>query len=206
MRYRHLTQIQRYQIHARHYLGTSQRQTGRELGIHSSTISRELRRNVSSGAYDPEQAQTLSDHRRHAAWKWTKRLQGMIATVFYRLREEWNPQQISEFMAPLACVSVSHKWIYSFIWDHKAKGGDLWRHLRQPKRRNKHRAQAKSAGLGKTPNRIGIEHRPAEVDERLFIVHWEEGDTLQAIRVGDARGASQGLPIGGTVTQDLSGD
>ena len=63
------------------------------------------------------------------------------------------------------------------IWDDKALGGDLWRHLRQPKRRSQHRAQAKSAGLGKIPNRVGIEHRPSETDERRFIGHWE-GDTV----------------------------
>ena len=56
-------------------------------------------------------------------------------------------------------------------------GGDLWRHLRQPKRRNKHRTHAKSAGLGKIPNRAGIEHRPDEIDDRRFIGHWE-GDTV----------------------------
>lgn len=57
------------------------------------------------------------------------------------------------------------------------RGGGLWRHLRQPKRRSKHRAHAKSAGLGKIPNRVGIAHRPAEVGDRLVIGHWE-GDTL----------------------------
>ncbi|NWO11564.1 helix-turn-helix domain-containing protein, partial [Chromohalobacter salexigens] len=56
MGYRQLTQIQRYQIHARYDLGMSQRQIGRELGLHSSTISRELRRNATSDGYDPEQA------------------------------------------------------------------------------------------------------------------------------------------------------
>lgn len=39
-------------------------------------------------------------------------------------------------MAPLAGVGINHKWIYSLIWDDKACGGDLWRHLRQPKRRS----------------------------------------------------------------------
>ncbi|MEH6643589.1 IS30 family transposase [Vreelandella glaciei] len=173
MVYRQLAQTQRYQIHARYELGMSQRQIGRELGLHSSTISRELRRNATSGGYDPEEAQSLSDHRRRTAWKWTKRLPSMIAAVADRLREEWSPQQISGFMAPLASGGISHQWIYSLIWDDKAQGGDLWRHLRQPKRRSKHRAQAKSAGLGKIPNRVGIEHRPAEVDDRLFSGHWE---------------------------------
>ncbi len=140
MGYRQLTQTQRYQIFARHDLGVSQQQIARELGIHNSTVSRELCRNATTSGYDPEQAQSCSDHPRRTARKWTKRLPSMIAVVADRLREEWSPQQISGFMAPLAGVSVSHQWIYSLIWDDKAQGGDLWRHLRQPKRRSKHRA------------------------------------------------------------------
>ncbi|WP_458527445.1 IS30 family transposase [Onishia taeanensis] len=177
MGYRQLTQTQRYQIYARHNVGLSRRQIARELGIHNSTVSRELRRNASDSGYDPEQAQSCSDHRRRTAWKRTKRLPSMIAAVVDRLREEWSPEQISGFMAPLSGVGVSHQWIYSLVWDDKARGGDLWQHLRQPKRRSKHRAQAKNAGLGKIPNRVGIEHRSAEVDDRRFIGHWE-GDTV----------------------------
>jgi len=48
MEYRQLTQTQRYQIHARYDLGMSQRQIGRELNLHSSTISREIRRNATA--------------------------------------------------------------------------------------------------------------------------------------------------------------
>ncbi|GEN29685.1 hypothetical protein HVA01_33310 [Halovibrio variabilis] len=155
----------------------SQRQVARDLGIHNSTISRELRRNANADGYEPELAKHRSDNRRRTAWKWTKRLPSMINIVAKQLREEWSPEQISGFMAPLIDKGVSYQWIYALIWDDKTRGGDLWRHLRQPKRRSKHRAHAKSTGLGKIPNRVGIEHRPAEVDDRLFIVHWE-GDTV----------------------------
>lgn len=169
---RQLAQTQQYQIHACYDLGMSQRQIGRELSLHSSTISRELRRSTTSDGYGPEQAQALSDHRRSVAWKCTKRLPSMIAAVVIRLREEWSPEQISGFMPPLAGEGVSHQWIFALIWDDKAQGSNLWRHLRQPKWRNKHRVQAKSAGLDKIPNRVGIEHRPAEDDARLVIGHW----------------------------------
>jgi len=86
MGYRQLTQTQRYQIHARHDLGMGQRLIARELGIHSSTVSRELCRNASSSCYDPEQAQSLSNHRRRTAWKWTKRLLSLMDAVAGRLR------------------------------------------------------------------------------------------------------------------------
>ncbi|WP_108448914.1 IS30 family transposase [Halomonas sp. BN3-1] len=103
----------------------------------------------------------------------------MIAAVADRLREEWSPEQISGFMAPLYGVGVSRQWIYALIWDVQARGGDLWQHLRQPKRRSKHRARAKSAELGKIHNRLGIEHRPAEIDDRRFIGYWESDTVVQ---------------------------
>jgi len=115
MEYRQLTQPQRYLIHAHYDLGMSQRQIGRELNLHSSTISREIRRNATADDYDPEQTQTLSDHRHRTATKWIKRLPSMMAAVAGQLREEWSPQQISGFMVSLASVSVSHQWIYTML-------------------------------------------------------------------------------------------
>lgn len=44
----------------------SQRSIGSELGINSSTICRELRRNATTGVYASEQAQSCSDHGRRA--------------------------------------------------------------------------------------------------------------------------------------------
>ncbi|MDI5933257.1 helix-turn-helix domain-containing protein [Halomonas kalidii] len=86
-----MTQTQRYLIHAHRGVGMSQRQISRELGIHNSTVSRELRRNVAAGGYDLEQAQALSDDRRRTAWKWTNRLPSMISAVVDRLRDDWSP-------------------------------------------------------------------------------------------------------------------
>lgn len=177
MGYRQLTQKQRYQIFAYLEIGASQRQIARELGIHSSTVSREARRNVSSGGYDPGQAQIMSDQRRRTAWKVTKRLPSLVRWVTRRLHDEWSPEQISEFMANTDSIRVSHEWIYSLIRDDKARGGKLWKALRLPQRRCYRRQLAQRAGLGKIPQRVGIEHRPADVESRLHIGHWE-GDTV----------------------------
>lgn len=101
----------------------------------------------------------------------------MITAVADQLREERSPERISGFMTPLAGMGLSHQWIYSLIWLDGVHGGDLWQCLRYPKRRSKHRAHIKSAGFGKVLDRVGIGHRPVEVDDRLTIGHWE-GDTL----------------------------
>ncbi|WP_425270335.1 helix-turn-helix domain-containing protein [Halomonas alkaliantarctica] len=47
--------------------GISQRQIAKAIGVHSSTISRETKRNGLTNGYAPEQAQLASDQRRHSA-------------------------------------------------------------------------------------------------------------------------------------------
>ncbi|UBU49914.1 IS30 family transposase [Cobetia amphilecti] len=36
--------------------------------------------------------------------------------------------------------------------------------------------------MGKTPNRVGIEHRPDKIDDRRFIGHWEGDTVIQGIK------------------------
>ena len=177
MGYRQLTQIQRYQIFAYLETGISQRQIAQAIGVHSSTISREIKRNGLTRGYAPEQAQLVSDQRRRTAWKVTKRLPSLVRWVTGQLMDEWSPQQISGFMANANGVCVSHQWIYALIWDDKKHGGTLWKRLRLPRQRRYQRQLAKRAGLGKIPHRVGIEQRPAKVEERRHIGHWE-GDTV----------------------------
>lgn len=94
----------------------------------------------------------------------------LIRRVNSQMVGEWSPQQISGFVAAHANgIRMSHQWICSFFWDDKARGCDLWLYLNQPKRRSQSRGQTKSLGLCKVPDRVGIEHRPGEVDVRLTI-------------------------------------
>ncbi|WP_139173022.1 helix-turn-helix domain-containing protein, partial [Marinobacter sp. AC-23] len=73
MGYRQLTQAQRYQISAFLRVGWSQRRIAQEINCHSSTISRELRRNRTLKEYEPMEASRLSWHRRKGARKSHKR-------------------------------------------------------------------------------------------------------------------------------------
>jgi len=163
--------------------GISQRQIAKAIGVHNSTISREIKRNGLKAGYAPEQAQSRSDQRRRTAWKVTKRLPSLIRWVTDQLMDEWNPQQISGFMANANGACVSHQWIYALIWDDKKHGGELWKRLRLPRQRRYQRQLAKHAGLGKIPHRVGIEQRPDDVEERRHIGHWE-GDTVLKVLKG----------------------
>lgn len=177
MGYRQLTQRQRYQIFASLELGASQRQLAVVLGCHSSTISRELKRNSAAAEYDPGQAQAVSDARRRTALKASKRALCLIRWVTNLLEDEWSPEQIAGVMKRIGSLQVSHQWIYAMIYRDKAAGGDLWKRCRLPERRRYQRHLAKSAGLGKIPHRVGIEERPSEIEDRLRIGDWE-GDTV----------------------------
>ena len=62
--YAQLTQEQRYQIYALKKTGHSQTEIAAVLGVHKSTVSRELNRNRGGRGYRPQQAQRLAMERR----------------------------------------------------------------------------------------------------------------------------------------------
>lgn len=166
MKYRQLTQTQRYQISALRVAGKSQRQIAAMLGCHNSTISRELRRNSIRG-YEPERAQHQANTRRRTAFKRHKRVQWLTDWVTERLKEHWSPEQIAGFMRRKNIpVQVSHQWVYDLIHRDRLLGGGRKR-------------RAKEAGLGKIPNRVGIDCRPKEIEHRAALGHWENDTVLQ---------------------------
>ena len=67
---------------------------------------------------------------------------------------------------------MSHETIYHYIWQDKAREGDLWRHLRGAhKRRRKRNGSYDSRG--RLANKRIIDERPAFINERRVGGHWE---------------------------------
>lgn len=60
--YTHLTLEQRYQIQALMNMEHSPREIARVVGVHPSTISREVRRNQGQRGYRPKQAHRFTLH------------------------------------------------------------------------------------------------------------------------------------------------
>ena len=148
------------------------------LGCHNSTISRELRRNSIRG-YEPERAQHQANTRRRTAFKRHKRVQWLTDWVTERLKEHWSPEQIAGFMRRMNIpVQVSHQWVYDLIHRDRLLGGRLWSFCRHRNNRGRKR-RAKEAGLGKIPNRVGIDCRPKEIEHRAALGHWENDTVLQ---------------------------
>ncbi|EAB8478836.1 IS30 family transposase [Salmonella enterica subsp. enterica serovar Java] len=161
MKYQQLTEGQRYPISVLREDNLSCSEIGKRVGVSKSTVSREVRRNWTAGGYSAAEAQRLSDTRRRAA---TKRFISPD-TVFYvetGLSWKWSPEQISAVGKRIG-APVSHEWIYQHVQADKAAGGELYKHLRQGKRRYRIGYGQKR---GRIPDAVSIEQRPAVVDER----------------------------------------
>jgi IS30 family transposase len=80
-------------------------------------------------------------------------------------QEQWSPEQISGRRRALGLPGISHETIYRYVWEEKHKWGKpLYKHLRHRGRHyNKRGSSYKSRGI---PGRVGIEQRPAVVDEK----------------------------------------
>ena len=127
--YTQLTQEQRYQIYALMKVGICQTEIARVIGVHKSTISRERRRNRGLRGYRPKQAQRFAETRRAEATTTRISLDTWIL-VERLLREDWSPEQISEWLNNEHQIAVSHESIYQFVLKDKRQEGNLYLHLR----------------------------------------------------------------------------
>ncbi len=139
------------------------------MKVHKSTISRELRRNRGQKGYRPKQAQQFALNRRKKA---RYRIEASTWTLIESLiRQEWSPEQVSDWLKGNYGLQISHEWIYQYILMDKHAGGDLHRHLRcQKKRRKRYGSYDRR---GKIKNRVSIDQRPAIVDTRQRMGDWE---------------------------------
>lgn len=170
MNYTQLTQNQRYQISALMKAGHNQTEIANILGVHKSTISREIARNTGQRGYRPKQAHSLAIERKQA--KVTRRINDATwSNVRRLLKEDWSPEQISLWLSDDFRQPVSHESIYQYVLADKLAGGALHKHLRCQKQRRKRYGDY--SRRGQIPNQTSIDERPAIVDQRQRIGDWE---------------------------------
>ena len=174
MSYTQLTREQRYQIYALKKEQHSQTEMARNLGVHKSTISRELARNQGQRGYRPKQADELAQARKQQrvppripAQQWQQ--------VEALLCQQWSPEQIAGRLRLEGQPTVSHERIYQYVYADKRAGGTLHRHLRcQTQRRKRYGTYSRR---GQIPNRVLIDQRPAVVEHKGRVGDWE-ADTI----------------------------
>ena len=172
-KFSHLSQAQRYQIEALKNAGHSQTFIAKQLNVHKSTISRELRRNSIAKAKPPDKykaavAQQFADYRAaYKPWNLKTKNDAIMRRIRWLLRCGWSPEQIAHTCRQRAIPMLSTEGIYLWIYQQRKEGKeDLTPCLRRHHRKRRKRK------LDKQPrtiikNKTSIHDRPEEVAEQL---------------------------------------
>lgn len=187
MSYTHLTPQERYVISHLKMAKYSLREIARRLGRHHTTISREIKRNgptYPGGVYWYYGLDPIIEKRRHRARSHRRQSHApLVQYVEDKLRADWPPEVIAHRLhadfPQDERMRVSHETIYRWVFLDAEQSGTLFRHL---SRRHKRRRKQKRYGAGRRfiPDRVGIEERPAIVNERGRFGDWEADLVLGA--------------------------
>lgn len=172
MHYTQLTEGKRYQIKTLLGNGFTQAEAAIQVGVHPSTISRELSRNTGKRGYRAKQANEKALERRHEAVKARRMTESIQARVTEYLHQEWSPEQISGYLKSEGEERVSYETIYQFVLEDKKRGGNLYKQLRHSGKKRKKRY----GGIdrrGEIKDRVSIDNRPKSIEKRDRIGDWE---------------------------------
>lgn len=179
-KFNHLSPEQRYQIEILIKEGYSQTHIASVIGVHKSTISRELKRNTGkrglhSKSYQAKVAinRTRERHRfKRKKIRFTEQLKEQARA--WLEGEKLSPELIAARWRVSDMPGVSHETLYRWIWLAKKshhwrfrKDRVLYKHLRHGKRKRKRGNYRDSRGLIK--ERVSIENRPSVVERRQRI-------------------------------------
>src|ERR1700743_252428 len=117
--HRRLTYEDRCQIAALLKRGISKAAIARDLGVHRSTVGREIRRHGGQTGYYYHWAQSRAEERQAARDSQVRKMKGaLLAFVEERLRVDWSPQQISGWLhhRQKELPTVRHERIYQHVW------------------------------------------------------------------------------------------
>ena len=166
----HLTLDQRCHIEELVSSGLSLRKIAELVGVHASTICRELKKNTGR-RYNYMLADKISADRRHQASSRFKKIKGDLEKkIVEGLCQLWSPDQISGRLK-LEGIRISHEAIYQY-----ARKNNLRCNLRHRGKKYKVKKETQ-AGIKHIPNRVDISTRPDIVNQKARIGDWE-GDTV----------------------------
>jgi len=183
--FKHLTDSDRIRIEVLLKEGYKQIEIAKKMGVDRSTISREIKIRGTPTGYHATQAEINYRLKRLKCHPKRKIEETPIGThVLEKIRLGWSPETISgrlrleiEWGLRDKNEYVNPESIYQFVYvSDYGRREKLYEYLRRGK---KHRSKKHGRKSQKTtiPNRVFIEMRPREVEERKTVGHWE-GDTI----------------------------
>jgi IS30 family transposase len=178
MMYRQITFAERYTLGVLRRGGLSPAAIARTLGRHRSTILREVQRNQarSDGTYRPQLADWYARGRRSHSRRNRQFSGADLERIRGLLAEHWSPEQVAGRLRLEGRLQISHETIYRYIWADKAAGGTLYTHLRGARKQRRKR-YGRYDSRGRVAGKRPITARPAVVETRTQVGHWE-ADTV----------------------------
>jgi transposase, IS30 family len=185
MTYRQITFAERYTLGLLRRDGRSAAAIARTLGRHRSTVTREVQRNraTSDGTYRPPLADWYARGRRSRSRRNQQFSSAAWAQVQELLREDWSPDQVAGWLRRFGLLRISHETIYRYIWAEKQTGGTLYQHLRGARKQRRKR-YGRYDSRGRLAGKRWITDRPAVVNTRRELGHWEADTMLGASQAG----------------------
>jgi len=180
MKYTQLTAAARGAIEMLLKENYTQKEIANKLGVHRSTVSREIDKRRTPNGYFAEVAQL---HRQRLQKKSRKKKKFAYSKrqkyICSKLQFGWSPEQIAGRLklddpALYVCKETIYQFLYSDPW---AKEEKLYQYLRYG-RKKRRKQTGRSVYRSKIPNKVSIHQRPDIVEQRIEYGHCESDSVL----------------------------
>jgi len=177
MAYKRVTKEERRFIYRWSQEGEGVSEVARRLERATSSICREMARNRGKKGYRPKQAhwKATEKAKRPGPRRFTEEVR---IDAESRLKDGWTPEIIGQRARLEGRAWVCKETIYKHVYADAKAGGTLWENLPRARRKRRRRCpRQEGRGRGRIPNQRMIDTRPAEVETRTTVGHWE-GDLI----------------------------
>ena len=148
-----------------------------KLNRKPSTITREIKKGLEGGTYNPYVAELDHQRQRYNQRPKLKINDQVWSEIKPKLEIRWSPNQICKYLGQTGAGCVSPKTIYNYVNFHM-KGELKKLALRDLRLKGKKRRSPNSSdGRGTLKEITLIDQRPKEIDSRNVPGHWE-GDLI----------------------------
>jgi len=171
-KYRHLTSDNRTVIKTLLQENKSYSYIADIIGVHRSTICREISRNSGLRGYRFKQAHTKATERKSRP-RFKKLDEFVCGYIIGKIQDDYSPEQIAGVIYRDIGIKVSPETIYKLIIKDKYAGGNLFKHLRINGKRKRKKRIGVPETRGQIKNRVSIEERSEVVDLRSRFGDWE---------------------------------
>ena len=171
-RYHHLTSDNRTVIKTLLQENKSYSYIADTIGVHRSTIYREIQRNSGLRGYRFKQAHSKAIQRKSKP-RFIKLDEFVCGYIISKIQDDYSPEQIAGVICKDIGINVSPESVYKLVIKDKADGGDLFKHLRINGKRKRKKRIGVPETRGQIKNKVSIEERSKIVNTRSRFGDWE---------------------------------